>query len=173
MKLFDKYLDKIWRKSVESSVKASFQKPCDNVFAARSISGVKEYDHGVVRIHNRHIKSDKNPNGIVERGEYVTVFDTRTEKFVLGIAKGAATMPSGSIGMNYDLRYLLGKPEDYDAGACLVIRPSTQKEILFYSLFQNPDHSIRLGTRMSKKQDVFAAVLFLVGLLMGTMTSLI
>jgi hypothetical protein len=134
-----------------------------------------ETGHGIIRIPNSFVKSERSPKGIAERGQHVIVLNKANGKFCVGVAYGKGSKYpnvkcSNAIGIDYAQCISLGIQRDSKTSD-LVIRIASKKEIEYYSMFQASDHHVRQSAKLAKVSGLFSSardtVFFLGGIFLG------
>lgn len=171
----DYIIDKVFKPFVERKVVRTATQPSAESVKATKVARLKPDDagHGVLRVPNAWIKSDKNLKGRFYRKECVTVYNQKTHKFVVlsvmggGSGQNGYQLDSGSVAMDYDSFISLGLKNESEGS--LLIRSATKNEEVYSGLYQDPDPRMRLSHRIAQKQDLLAIEVSVFCLLIGLM----
>ena len=104
---------------------------------------IEDCGQSIVRLGNNRMKSEKNPNGIVNRNDLVKIKNPANGKFVILYVMGAGShpIPGNGVSLDYDAKVALGiqKIEDVD----LLVGTANIADREFFNMYLDSDKSSR------------------------------
>lgn len=97
----------------------------------------------IVRLGNNRMKSEKNPNGIVNRNDLVKIKNPANGKFVILYAMGAGShaIPGNGVSLDYDAKVALGIQKQEEVDLLVGIANIADRE--FFNMYLDSDKSSR------------------------------
>jgi hypothetical protein len=121
--------------------------------------------NSICRLGNNRMRSEKNPNGLVVRGELVKIKNPANGKFVVLYAAGAGShpIPGDGVAIDYDAKVALGitKQEAVD----LLVGPAGVSDREYFLMYLDSDK----GSRSARALGWY---IFIGGLMLPLWTSL-
>jgi hypothetical protein len=118
--------------------------PANAVILNRVLS-LPEADCGqsIVRLGNNRMKSEKNPNGIVNRNDLVKIKNPANGRFVILYAMGAGShpIPGNGVSLDYDAKVALGIQKQEEVDLQVGIANIADRE--FFNMYLDSDKSSR------------------------------
>ena len=104
---------------------------------------LEDCGQSIVRLGNNRMKSEKNPNGIVNRNDLVKIKNPANGKFVILYVMGAGShsIPGNGVSLDYDAKVALGiqKQEEVD----LLVGTANISDREFFNMYLDSDKSSR------------------------------